>query len=63
MNNEKMKHHIKALKDKHQKLDKQIQLLEAAGHITPMIEADISYLKKEKLRIKDELEQCERKLV
>lgn len=62
MNTEKMKHHIAALKEKHHKLDKQIEVMESAGHFTPAKEADITHLKKEKLRIKDELEQCERKL-
>lgn len=59
MNTEKMKHHIAALKEKHHKLDKQIELMESIGSFD---DADLQHLKKEKLRIKDEIEQCERKL-
>lgn len=63
MNTEKIKHHIEALQAKHRKLDTQINIMEAAGHFTPDIEADIAHFKKEKLRIKDEIRHFENQIL
>ena len=58
MNDEKLKNHIEQLKTKHFKIQQEInQLIHTHGP-----EDEINRLKKEKLRIKDELENCERKL-
>ena len=62
MNTEKMKHHIEALREKHRKLDHQIDLMEAAGHFTPAIEADIAHIKKQRLALRDEITECENQL-
>ena len=58
MNDEKLKNHIEQLKTKHFKIQQEInQLIHTHGP-----EDEINRLKKEKLRIKDELENCEHKL-
>ena len=58
MNDEKLKNHIEQLKRKHYNIQLEInQLIHTHGP-----EDEINRLKKEKLRIKDELENCERKL-
>lgn len=51
MNIEKIKSHISALETNHQKLEHQIGLLEDA-HAS---DEDISYFKKKKLKIRDEI--------
>lgn len=59
MNDEKLKKHMDQLKSKHTKIQHDIdQLVHSHGP-----DDEIHRLKKEKLRIKDELEDCERKLV
>jgi len=44
--------HIKKLKEDHRKLDNQIQLMENTKSFD---DADLNYLKKKKLQIKDEI--------
>jgi hypothetical protein len=58
MNDEKLKNHIEQLKRKHYNTQLEInQLIHTHGP-----EDEINRLKKEKLRIKDELRNCEYKL-
>ncbi len=58
MNDEKLKNHIEQLKRKHYNIQLEInQLIHTHGP-----EDEINRLKKEKLRIKDELRNCEYKL-
>ena len=58
MSDEKLKTHMDVLKRKHYNIQLEInQLIHTHGP-----EDEINRLKKEKLRIKDELENCERKL-
>ena len=58
MNDEKLKNHIEQLKRKHYNIQLEInQLIHTRGP-----EDEINRLKKEKLRIKDELKNCEHKL-
>lgn len=58
MSDEKLKNHIDQLKRKHYTIQLEInQLIHTHGP-----EDEINRLKKQKLRIKDELENCERKL-
>jgi hypothetical protein len=58
MSNEKLNNHVDVLKKKHYNIQLEInRLIHIHGP-----EDEINRLKKEKLRIKDELENCERKL-
>lgn len=58
MSDEKLKNHIDVLKKRHRTIQQEIdQLIHSHGPTD-----EINHLKKEKLRIKDELEKCERKL-
>ncbi len=58
MSDEKLKNHMEQLKTKHFRIQQEInQLIHTHGP-----EDEINRLKKEKLRIKDELENCEHKL-
>ncbi len=58
MSDEKLKKHMDVLKNRHYNIQLEInQLIHTHGP-----EDEINRLKKEKLRIKDELENCERKL-
>lgn len=59
MSDEKLKNHIDQLKTKHFRIQQEInQLIHTHGS-----DDEIHRLKKEKLRIKDELENCERKRI
>ena len=59
MNTEKMKHHISRLQDKHDDLDKRIiKAIETHGD-----EHIIKVLKKEKLALKDEIEDLKKQIV
>jgi uncharacterized protein YdcH (DUF465 family) len=58
MNREKLIHHVEHLKEKHDKLDKQIK--ELYEHHTD--DLTVEKLKKEKLKLKDEIEQTNRKI-
>ena len=58
MSDEKLKNHVDQLRKKHVTIQTKIdQLVHPHGS-----DDEIHRLKKEKLRIKDELENCERKL-
>lgn len=50
---EKLAHHITHLREKHDKLDKQIELMESTGSFE---DADLQHFKKQRLAIKDEIE-------
>lgn len=58
MNREKLIHHVEHLKEKHDRLDKQIK--ELYEHHTDDLKVEA--LKKEKLKLKDEIEQTNRKI-
>lgn len=58
MNKEKLRKHITELRNKHSNLQQEINKLV----YTHQAEEKISELKKEKLRIKDEITELERKL-
>ena len=58
MNREKIEHHISHLQDKHDELDKRI--IKAIG--THGQDYIINVLKKEKLALKDEIENMKKKL-
>ena len=55
---EKMIHHIESLREKHDELDQQIQ--ELYEHHTADLK--VEELKKKKLKLKDEIEQTNRKI-
>ena len=59
MNSKKIQHHIKHLQDLHDDLDKQIQ--EEEKHYGN--DALIVFLKKKKLKLKDEIEGFKTKLI
>jgi uncharacterized protein YdcH (DUF465 family) len=59
MTREKLIHHLESLREKHEKLDKQIDLMESNGNY---VDDDLNHLKKKRLSIKDEMEQTNRKL-
>jgi uncharacterized protein len=52
--NEKYRH----LMEKHHEYDRQVEALEAKQALTPQEELEEHRLKKLKLRLKDEMEQC-----
>ena len=56
MHKEKIEHHIKHLQEKHDELDKRI-------HADKEPEYIISVLKKEKLQMKDEIENLRKKIL
>ena len=58
MTREKLINHVEHLKEKHDKLDKQIK--ELYEHHTD--DLTVEKLKKEKLKLKDEIEQTNRKI-
>jgi uncharacterized protein YdcH (DUF465 family) len=58
MTREKLIHHVEHLKEKHDKLDKQIK--ELYEHHTD--DFKVEELKKQKLKLKDEIEQTNRKI-
>ncbi len=49
-------HHYKYLKDKHDELDKEIAKMEKHHPMTSDLELQIETLKKERLKLKDEME-------
>ncbi len=49
-------HHYKYLKDKHDELDKEIAKMEKHHPMTSDLELQIEALKKERLKLKDEME-------
>jgi len=58
MTREKLIHHVEHLKEKHDRIDKEIIELEA--HHTDHLKVET--LKKMKLKLKDEIEQTNRKI-
>jgi uncharacterized protein YdcH (DUF465 family) len=48
---------VDALMQQHQALEQQVSSLSTLPHLTPQEDAELHRLKKEKLRIKDQLEQ------
>ena len=56
----KIEHHINHLVDLHWKLDKDIDLLERHGKYTDL---EIEVKKKERLKLKDEIENMKQKMV
>ena len=59
MTREKLIHHVEHLKEKHEKLDKQIDLMEQTGNF---VDNELNNLKKKRLTIKDEIEQTNKKI-
>lgn len=55
---EKLEHHIKHLQEKHDKLDKEIKDMFIDGTSDLIMEES----KKKKLRLKDQIEECKRKI-
>ena len=53
MNKEKLIHHLEHLREKHAKLDKQVDRMEFTGHF---VDAELTQLKKQRLAIRDEME-------
>jgi hypothetical protein len=56
---EKLEHHISHLEEQHAALDKQVDLMEQTGNY---VDDDIHLLKKKRLALKDEIEQCRRQI-
>jgi hypothetical protein len=54
VNIEKLKNHVRHLEEQHSELDRRIDQMEATGHYT---DVELSPMKKDRLRIKDEIEQ------
>ena len=59
MTPEKIKHHIAHLQEKHTELDQQIELMEGTGRFE---ETDINNLKKQRLALRDEIQELKQKL-
>ena len=55
---EKLKHHQKALQEKHDILDKEIK----AAYMDNVSDLEIEKMKKQKLKLKDEIESCKKKI-
>ena len=55
---EKLEHHMKALQEKHDILDKEIKdaYMDNVGDVV------VEKMKKQKLKLKDEIESCKRKI-
>jgi uncharacterized protein YdcH (DUF465 family) len=56
---EKLEHHISHLEEQHRELDKEITEMDCHWDESP----ECHDLKKKRLRIKDEIESCKRKIV
>ena len=59
MTREKLIHHVEHLREKHERLDKQIDTMEQSGNY---VDDNLNELKKKRLAIKDEIEQTNRKI-
>lgn len=59
MTREKLQHHWEHLAEKHQKIDKQVDLMESTGHFGDL---DLVYMKKKRLALKDEMAEIELKI-
>jgi len=55
---EKLEHHIDALQEKHDILDKEIK----DAYMDNVGDLEIEKMKKQKLKLKDEIESCKRKI-
>lgn len=58
MTKDKMQNHIKHLQEKHDKLDKEI----TAMYLDSVSDLVVEKAKKEKLKLKDEIERCKSQL-
>ena len=55
---EKLEHHIKALQEKHDLLDKDVR----NAYMDSVGDLEIEKMKKQKLKLKDEIESCKKKI-
>ena len=55
---EKLEHHIKHLEEKHTQLHKEVR----DAHMDNVSDIEIEKLKKQKLKLKDEIESCKKKI-
>jgi uncharacterized protein YdcH (DUF465 family) len=55
---EKLEHHMDALQEKHDILDKEIK----DAYMDNVGDLEIEKMKKQKLKLKDEIESCKRKI-
>jgi uncharacterized protein YdcH (DUF465 family) len=55
---EKLEHHIAHLQEKHDRLDKEIR----DAYIDNVGDLEVEKMKKQKLRLKDEIESCKKKI-
>jgi len=55
---EKLEHHISALQEKHDLLDKEIR----DAYMDNVGDVEVEKMKKQKLKLKDEIESCKRKI-
>jgi len=55
---EKLEHHMKALQEKHDILDKEIK----DAYMDNVGDVEVEKMKKQKLKLKDEIELCKRKI-
>ena len=55
---EKLEHHIDALQEKHDLLDKEIK----DAYMDNVGDVEVEKMKKQKLKLKDEIESCKRKI-
>ena len=53
MTKEKLIHHLEALREKHAKIDQEVDLMESTGHF---VDHDLNVLKKQRLILRDEIE-------
>lgn len=54
MTKEKLINHLEHLREKHAKLNKQIDLMESTQHF---VDEDLNYFKRKRLALRDEIEQ------
>ena len=59
MTKEKLQHHLEHLREKHAKLDQQVDHMEATGYFT---DDQLHVLKKKRLVLRDEIEEVLTKL-
>jgi uncharacterized protein YdcH (DUF465 family) len=55
---EKLEHHMDALQEKHDLLDKEIK----DAYMDNVGDVEVEKMKKQKLKLKDEIESCKRKI-
>ena len=55
---EKLEHHMKALQEKHDILDKEIK----DAYMDNVGDLEVEKMKKQKLKLKDEIESCKKKI-